>query len=143
MPTIRIAAAVIVDDAGRILLVRKRGTIAWMQPGGKVEPGELPADTLARELAEELGLTLDAADFEHWGRFGAAAANEPGHVVDCDIYAVTIETEPVVAAEIEELRWVELDDASITIAPLALEHVWPRLRATPAGSAGTSTRPAG
>lgn len=129
MPTIRIAAAVIVDGAGRILLVRKRGTTAWMQPGGKVEPGEQPADTLARELAEELGLVLDPADFDHWGRFGSAAANEPGHLVDCDIYAVTIDAEPVVAAEIEELRWVALDDVGITIAPLALEHVWPRLRA--------------
>jgi 8-oxo-dGTP diphosphatase len=129
VPTIRIAAAVIVDDAGRILLVRKRGTTAWMQPGGKVEPGEAPADTLARELHEELGLDLDAADFEHWGRFGAAAANEPGQLVDCDIYAVGIDSEPVVAAEIEELRWVALDETGLTIAPLALEHVWPRLRA--------------
>lgn len=129
MPTIRIAAAVIVDDAGRILLVRKRGTSAWMQPGGKVEPGEAPADTLVRELAEELGLVVAAADLEHWGRFESAAANEPGHLVDCDIYALAISGEPVVAAEIEELRWVALDEAGIVIAPLALEHVWPRLRA--------------
>lgn len=100
-----------------------------MQPGGKVEPGELPADTLARELGEELGLHLDAAGFDHWGRFESAAANEPGHLVDCDIYAVTIDTKPVVAAEIEELRWVALDEEELTIAPLALEHVWPRLRA--------------
>lgn len=127
MPVIRIAAAVILDEAGRILLVRKRGTTAWMQPGGKVEPGEQPADTLARELDEELGLTADPAGFEHWGRFTAAAANEPGHDVDCDIYAVSITEVPVVAAEIEELRWVALDDESITIAPLALEVVWPRL----------------
>lgn len=130
MPTIRIAAAVIVDDAGRILLVRKRGTTAWMQPGGKVEPGEQPADTLARELDEELGLTVDPAHFEHWGRFESAAANEPGHLVDCDIYAVAIDAVPLVAAEIEELRWVDLDESGLTIAPLALEHVWPRLRAT-------------
>lgn len=128
MPTLRIAAAVIVDGAGRILLVRKRGTTAFMQPGGKVEAGEHPADTLARELHEELGLTVDPAGFEHWGRFGAAAANEPGHLVDCDIYGVSIDTEPVVAAEIEELRWVSLDETGITVAPLALEHVWPRLR---------------
>ena len=129
MPTIRIAAAVIVDAAGRILLVRKRGTTAWMQPGGKVEPGEAPADTLVRELAEELGLVVDAATLDHWGRFGSAAANEPGHRVDCDIYELHITAQPVAAAEIEELRWVPLDEAELTIAPLALEHVWPRLRA--------------
>ena len=100
-----------------------------MQPGGKVEPGEEPADTLVRELAEELGLVVDVGTLDHWGRFESAAANEPGHLVDCDIYAVEISTQPVVAAEIEELRWVSLDEAELTIAPLALEHVWPRLRA--------------
>ena len=120
----------ILDDSGRILLVRKRGTTAYMQPGGKLEPGEHPSDCLARELHEELGLTVDPAGFEHWGRFGAAAANEADTSVDCDIYAVTISEEPVVAAEIEELRWVHPGDhAALEIAPLALEQVWPRLLA--------------
>lgn len=129
MTTLRIAAAVILDDAGRILLVRKRGTTAFMQPGGKLEPGEQAAACLARELHEELGLVVDATTFEHWGRFGAAAANELNTDVDCDIYGVTISQQPIVAAEIEELRWVALDDTSLEIAPLALEVVWPRLLA--------------
>lgn len=128
MPVIRIAAAVITDAEGRILLVRKRGTTAWMQPGGKVEPGEAPADTLARELQEELGLVVEASTFQHWGRFDAPAANEPDHTVDCDIYRVSIDSVPVVAAEIEELRWVPLSEERLEIAPLALQVVWPRLR---------------
>src|SRR4030095_347489 len=37
---IRIVAALIRDEAGRVLLVRKRGTAAFMQPGGKRDPGE-------------------------------------------------------------------------------------------------------
>ena len=52
---IRVAAALIVDDGGRLLLVRKSGTSVFMQPGGKYEPGETGAQTLARELHEELG----------------------------------------------------------------------------------------
>ena len=134
MPVLRIAAAVILDGDGRILLVRKQGTTAWMQPGGKLEAAELPDVALARELNEELGLVVDPATFDHWGRFAADAANEAGHTVDCDIYALTIEQPPVAAAEIAELRWVSLDEIGLEIAPLALDHVFPRLRAS-AGSA--------
>jgi 8-oxo-dGTP diphosphatase len=37
--TIEIVAALIRDGAGRVLLVRKRGTMAFMQPGGKRDSG--------------------------------------------------------------------------------------------------------
>ncbi len=58
---IRIVAAVIRDEWGRNLLVRKRGATVFQQPGGKRDPGD--ADelaTLARELREELGCELVA-----------------------------------------------------------------------------------
>ncbi len=47
-------------DAGRLLLVRKRNTLAFMLPGGKAEPGEDPIAALTRELNEELNLSLPA-----------------------------------------------------------------------------------
>lgn len=39
MTVFRIAAACLLDAQGRLLLVRKRGTRAFMLPGGKHEPG--------------------------------------------------------------------------------------------------------
>ena len=48
---ISIVAALIRDEAGRVLLVRKRGTHAFMQPGGKRDPGEDDATALVRERA--------------------------------------------------------------------------------------------
>ncbi len=60
-----VAAAVIVQE-GRVLVTqRKRGSHlegTWEFPGGKVEADEDPRDTLARELAEEIGVTATAGD---------------------------------------------------------------------------------
>ncbi|WP_127818719.1 NUDIX hydrolase [Microbacterium sp. CPCC 204701] len=125
--TIRVSAAVIVNDRDELLLVRKTGTTAFMQPGGKPEPNETPAETLSRELYEELGLSVDAADLRPLGSFTAAAANEPGFVVVADVFEADIGDQlPVIAAEIEELRWVaRAEAAQLEVAPLARENFLP------------------
>lgn len=59
---IEVAAGVIVRDDGAFLLgQRAQNTFCpghWEFPGGKVEPGEIPADALVRELDEELGIRV-------------------------------------------------------------------------------------
>jgi len=96
MPDIRVSAAVIVDRTGRVLVVRKQGTTRFMQPGGKPEPGETAAQTLIRELDEELSLHVEESDLEPLGTFVSAAANEPGHRVIADAFAMHAEPEDVV-----------------------------------------------
>jgi len=125
---IHVSAAVIVDEAGRLLLVRKTGTTAFMQPGGKPEPGESASETLSRELEEELGIRIDPDDLEPLGAFTAAAANEPGFLVVADVFAAEIGSQrPVVGAEIAELRWITRADAEhLEVAPLAREYFLPR-----------------
>jgi 8-oxo-dGTP pyrophosphatase MutT (NUDIX family) len=52
----RLAAYAVCVDDDRVLLAHYRGT-HWTLPGGKVEHGEDPYDTVVREVAEETGLT--------------------------------------------------------------------------------------
>lgn len=136
MKTIRIAAALLLRDNGDTLLVRKRGTRAFMQPGGKIEPGETPAAALARELHEEIGLTVDPATMVPMGRFEASAAHEPGHSVVADVFRLDIgsaELRP--AAEIEEIRWVSpLALGDLAMAPLTEHHILPFHRRQAAGA---------
>lgn len=123
--TLHIVAAVIVRDDGRALLVRKQGTTAFMQVGGKIEPGEDPVAALVRECAEEIALDVDPAAVRPLGRFSAVAANEADHVVDAHVYAVDLPAgfEPTVQAELAEHAWVDPARPVTThpVAPLSVE----------------------
>ncbi|WP_376789565.1 NUDIX hydrolase [Thermoflexus sp.] len=54
------ATALIVDEAGRILLQQRADFEAWGLPGGAMEPGESLLQALHREVAEETGLIIQA-----------------------------------------------------------------------------------
>jgi 8-oxo-dGTP pyrophosphatase MutT (NUDIX family) len=123
-PPIRIAAALILDPAGRALLVRKRGTVAFMQAGGKIEPGETPLDALKRELKEELKIELSGAP-EHLGCFRAPAANEEGRIVEAEIFHLPYCGDVSPAAELEEVRWVDPLAADLVLAPLTRNFALP------------------
>ena len=123
---IRIAAAVIANAQGLILLVRKRNTLFFMQPGGKLDAGETALATLARELHEELGCTLLHAEF--LGSFSAPAANEPT-MVEAALYRTEIAGEVKPQAEIVEVAWVDPSKPpDLQLAPLTRDHVLPLIR---------------
>src|SRR2546430_16924216 len=72
------AGAVVKDQAGRLLLVRRGrepGRGRWSLPGGRVEPGETAAEAAVREVREETGLDVVAGPRIEIGR---AACRERG-----------------------------------------------------------------
>jgi 8-oxo-dGTP pyrophosphatase MutT (NUDIX family) len=91
----------------RVLVVRPSRSDAFYLPGGKPEPGETYADAAAREVGEEIGVAVDAADLSLLTEIVAPAHNRPaGTEVRLICFAGgTPDGEPKAANEIAELAW--------------------------------------
>ncbi|CAM3094189.1 Phosphatase NudJ [Arthrobacter ulcerisalmonis] len=124
-----IVSAVCVFDAdGRLLTVRKRGTSMFMQPGGKPEPGESAVHAAARELAEEVGISISPQELITLGVWIADAANEAATDIEATVFRAPGAWTAAPAAEIVEIRWLDLNAPWPTdLAPLLTRHVLPAL----------------
>ncbi len=119
LDTIKIAAAVISNDQGKVLLVRKRGTSFFMQAGGKIEQGEDPLVALGRELKEELSFNIVDEECRYLGKFFAKAANEENAVVEAEIFHIKSNLKVTAQAEIEQIIWIDPRNlGSLKVAPL-------------------------
>jgi 8-oxo-dGTP pyrophosphatase MutT (NUDIX family) len=123
---IRIVAALVQDEERRVLLVRKTGTRAFMQPGGKLRDSESHLAALERELGEELRCGIRPNSPAFLGMFTAPAANESGCLVEAALYRVELAGPVSAASEIEEIAWVDPGQPQqIELAPLTRETVLP------------------
>lgn len=71
------ASAVVVDEAGALLLTQRTDSGNWALPGGALELGESIADCVAREVREEAGLNVEVT-----GMVGIYT--DPRHVIAYD-----------------------------------------------------------
>lgn len=84
---VEVAAGLIRDTAGRILVTRRRRGShlegLWEFPGGKLEAGETPAACLTRELTEELSATFAVGDLVETVRWEYPDRTVVIHFFDC------------------------------------------------------------
>jgi 8-oxo-dGTP pyrophosphatase MutT (NUDIX family) len=111
---------------GRVLAARSRGKDRFYLPGGKREPGETDAETLVREIHEELGVEIIADSITPAGTFeGQAHGHAAGTVVRTTAYSAEFRGEPRACAEIEEIAWLgyaDRDRVSL-VAQLIFDHL--------------------
>lgn len=114
-PNSLVAAAAIVDNLHaptRLLAARRSAPKSlagqWEFPGGKVEPGEAPIAALHREIAEELGVSIEV------GTEVAPSGNGPwpimhGHVMRVWLAQIS-DGEPAPLQDHDALTWLALAD---------------------------------
>jgi 8-oxo-dGTP diphosphatase len=105
--SVRVVAGALFDAQGRVLIARrppgKHMAGSWEFPGGKLAAGESAEAALARELAEELGVTLQRCrpllDLTH---------DYPDRRIELAMFIVEVYRGEPVALEGQALKWVPL-----------------------------------
>lgn len=122
-----VVAAAIVED-GKVLLVSKRAAPdVFYLPGGKPDDGETPLATLARELEEELGVTLIEAEAFAVVEDEAALEGTP---MEMRVYLAAVGGVATPRAELSALAWVGAEgEPPGRLAPAIRNHVLPQLTA--------------
>lgn len=103
-----VAACVLIDADGRVLIAQRPEGKAmaglWEFPGGKVEAGESPEETLVREMNEELGVEIQPACL--WPLIFASHGYENFHLL-MPLYGCRKWTGLPGAREGQSLKWVK------------------------------------
>jgi len=121
-PRIHVVAGVLYDAGGRVLIAqRPAGKVLagrWEFPGGKLHDGEEPYDALVRELREELGIEVQAAD-----PLMRYPVEYPDRIVVLDTWTVGSWSGEARGLDAQALKWVEcprLGDEDILEADLPI-----------------------
>jgi 8-oxo-dGTP diphosphatase len=105
---IDVTAAILIEN-GKVLIARRRPGASqaglWEFPGGKVRPGESPAQCLKREIREELGIEIAVGEF-----FGESVHAYEDKTIRLLAYRVRAESGEMSRNDHAELAWVAVAD---------------------------------
>ena len=123
------AAGIIIQNR-RALAERSAGKPAFVQPGGRIEPGETARQALVRELKEEFSIDVQETDLEPFGTYSAKAANHPGQQVHMQVFMVTSWRGDIRPDnEVEELLWLSSEPPEgVEIGSIFVHDILPKLK---------------
>ena len=123
------AALVIIEDR-KVILTRSKGKTVYVNPGGKLEPGESSIDAAIREAKEELTIDISKEDLELIGTFYAIAAGSESNRLKMDVWRLNSYRGTISPSnEIAEIKRVNTDiPKGLEIGSIFLHDILPRLK---------------
>lgn len=106
MKTVRVTAAVLVQD-GRIFATQRgygQYKDGWEFPGGKIEAGETPEETIVREIREELNVTIEVDQY-----ITTVEYDYPEFHLSMDCFYAHVMKGEISLLEHEAARWITID----------------------------------
>lgn len=117
------ATCVAFDDAGHVLITRRRTPERWELPGGLVDPGEAFQDAARRETHEETGVHVEVHGL-------VGVYQHPSRGILAGVFLATaLSGEPGPTAEASAAEWAAVEDALTRLHPLYRPRLEDALRA--------------
>lgn len=103
-------AGLLVINQDKILLAYSKNKQAWYLPGGKIDPGETPVQSLVREIEEELQVVLSASELRFCFHISAPAFGEAGHIImEQDCFLGPVSAQYKASSEVGAIRFFSLE----------------------------------
>jgi 8-oxo-dGTP pyrophosphatase MutT (NUDIX family) len=128
------AVVILEDDQERAILVKAHYKAHWTFPGGMVDAGETPKQAAMREVAEEIGLTLEAEAiaFAWMATRRSEVADTYQFIFRTTLPPVATDTIVLQASEIAAWKWVSKADILSGDVPYAQAAIlWARNNTEP------------
>ena len=125
-------SGILKNSEGQVMLVRNTGALEWTTPGGMIEPGERPSESVVRELKEELGVDVNLIGL--LGVFSGPEylivypngdeVNYVTAVFECELVSGTPQPD---FDELEACRFFDLDEIEQLPTPPWLKHMFGKI----------------
>src|SRR4051812_5541924 len=122
-------AGVVVDEAGRVLVIQRRDNGRWEPPGGILERNETFEEGVVREVLEETGVTVEVE------RLTGVYKNMARGIVALVYRCRRIQGEPAPTTESLAVDWVEPSELAARMSPAYAVRILDALGSTPASRA--------
>jgi ADP-ribose pyrophosphatase YjhB (NUDIX family) len=100
----RVSCSALIERGGEYLMARRRDIGLWNLPGGGMEAGETVDEGLAREVMEEIGVTVRIVRL-----VGVYSKPQKNEIVLTFLCKLVSEDEPTTSDEVSEVGWFRPD----------------------------------